>query len=217
MTPYKPTLFDRHGPDAATYLFALGFGILVFGVTTGAIIMQAGFVWWALPTGLGFGAVAGSSGWLFGQTFGNGWKAVAVDGSSTPYERQFSYEQSLVMKGRVDDAIASFEAVIATEPELIAPRIKAAELYAREKKDAQRAAELFRDLLRSPTITGGENVYVTNRLVDLYIGPLNDPGRALVELRRLIETRPGTAAAEHARRSLADLKARMNVDSVEES
>ena len=59
--------------------------------------------------------------------------------------------------------------------------------------------------------------YATNRLVDLYIGPLNDPRRALVELRRLIETRPATDAAEHARRSLADLKARMNVDSLEES
>ena len=217
MTPYKPTLFDRHGPDAANTLHALGLGMLVFGVTTGTLMTQIGFHWWELPVGAGVGAVCGSVGWFVSDVIGNGWKQIAVDGSSTPYERQFSYEQSLVMKGRVDDALASFEAVIATEPELIVPRIKAAELYVREKNDAQRAAELFRDALRSPTITGGENVYVTNRLVDLYIGPLNDPGRALVELRRLIETRPGTDAAEHARRSLADLKARMSVDSAEES
>ena len=217
MTPYQPTLFDRHGPDAARVLQALGLGIMVFGVTTGTLMSQVGFHWWELPVGFAAGAVSGSVGWVVAEGVGNGWKRVAVDGSSTPYERQFSYEQSLVMKGRVDDALTSFEAVIATEPELIAPRIKAAELYAREKKDPQRAAELFRDVLRSPMITPGDNVYVTNRLVDLYIGPLNDPGRALVELRRLIETRPGTPAAEHARRSLAELKARMNVDSVEES
>jgi hypothetical protein len=217
MTPYKPTLFDRRGPDAANTLHALGLGLLVFGVTTGTLMTQVGLHWWELPVGAGAGAVCGSVGWFVSEAIGSGWKQIAVDGSSTPYERQFSYEQSLVMKGRVDDALASFEAVIATEPELIAPRIKAAELYAREKNDAQRAAELFRDVLRSPTITGGENVYVTNRLVDLYIGPLNDPGRALVELRRLIETRPGTDAAEHARRSLADIKARMNVDSAEEA
>lgn len=214
---YQPTLFDRRGPEAATLLQALGLGLMVFGVTTGALMSQIGFHWWELPVGLGAGAVCGSVGWVIGEAVGNGWKQVAVNGSSTPYERQFSYEQSLVMRGRVDDALESFEAVIATEPELIAPRIKAAELYAREKNDPQRAAELFRDVLRSPMITPGDNVYATNRLVDLYIGPLNEPGRALVELRRLIDTRPGTPAAEHARRSLADLKARMNVDSVEET
>jgi hypothetical protein len=217
MTAYKPTLFDRHGPDAGHFLQAWGYGLLIFGVTTGALMAKIGFRWWVLPVGAGFGALGGGSGWFIGTMFGDGWKAVAVDGLSTPYERQFSYEQSLVMKGRVDDAIASFEAVIATEPELIAPRIKAAELYAREKKDPQRAAELFRDVLRSPVITPGENVYATNRLVDLYIGPLNDPGRAFVELRRLIESRAGSDAAEHARRSLAELKARMNVEPVEES
>jgi hypothetical protein len=217
MTAYKPTLFDRHGPDAAQFLQALGFGMLVFGVTTGALLLHIGFHWWELPVGAGAGALAGGVGWFTSQMIGGTWRRIALDGSSTPYERQFSYEQSLVMKGRVDDAIASFEAVIATEPELIAPRIKAAELYAREKKDPQRAAELFRDVLRSPLITAGENVYATNRLVDLCIGPLNDPGRAFVELRRLIETRPSSDAAEHARRSLAELKARMNVEPVEES
>jgi hypothetical protein len=217
MNPYKPTLFDRHGPDAAHLLQAWGYGLLIFVVVTGVLMSQIGFRWWELPVGAGFGVLGGGSGWFIGFALGGAWKRVAVDGSSTPYERTFSYEQSLVMKGRVDDALASFEAVIATEPELIAPRIKAAELYAREKKDPQRAAELFRDVLRSPSITSGDDVYATNRLVDLYTGPLNDPGRALVELRRLIDTRPDSVAAEHARRSLAELKARMYVDSADES
>ena len=198
-------------------LRAVGFGVPIFVVTAGTLFSQIGFHWWGIPVSLGFGAFAGSAGWLLGEAAGRGWKHVAVDGSSTPYEPQFSLEQSLVMQGRVDDALASFEQIIAAEPGSIAPRIRAAELYAREKNDHRRAAELFRDVLRSPAISGGENVYVTNRLVDLYIGPLNDPRRALVELRRLIETRPGSQAAAHARRSLADLKARLNVDSVEES
>jgi hypothetical protein len=102
--------------------------------------------------------------------------------------------------------------MIAAEPDAIAPRIKAAELYALEKKNHRRAAELFRDALKSPSLRAGEDVYVTNRLVDLLIGPLNDPGRATVELRRLIDTRPGTDAANYARRSLAELKSRMNAD-----
>src|SRR5262249_62392583 len=110
MTQYRPTLFDRRGPDAAHLLQALGLGLMVFGVTTGALMSQIGFQWWELPVGLGVGAVCGSVGWAIGEAVGVGWKHVAVDGSSTPYERQFSYEQSLVMKGRVDDALESFEA-----------------------------------------------------------------------------------------------------------
>ena len=134
MNPYKQTLFDRHGPDAAQLLQALGLGLLVFGVTSGALLLQIGFHWWELPVGAGAGALSGSFGWLIGEAVGGGWRRAAVDGSSTPYERQFSYEQSLVMKGRVDDALASFEAVIATEPELIAPRTKAADSTPAKRK-----------------------------------------------------------------------------------
>ena len=43
-------------------------------------------------------------------------------------------------------------------------------------------------------------------LVDLHLGPLEDEGRALVELRRLIDGFPGTREAEMAREALAKLK-----------
>jgi tetratricopeptide (TPR) repeat protein len=209
MSPYEPTLFDRRGPDAAHVLQAWGFVLFVFGVTVGGLDLQIGFHWWEIPAGAVAGALAGGVGWMVGEAMGGAMKRVAFDGSSTPYERQFSYEQALVMQGRVDDAIASFENVIAAEPDAVAPRVKAAELYAREKRQFDRAAELFREASRLPSLTSGEDIYVTNRLVDLYIGPLNDPGRAMVELRRLVDRRPGTPAADHARTTLAELKSRM--------
>ena len=212
VTAYKPTLFDRHGPDAGHILQAWGYGLLIFGLTTGGVIAEIGFRWWVLPVAAALGAFGGGAGWFVGKAVGDGWKTVAVDGSSTPYANQHSYEQSLVMKGRVDDAVASFERMILADPAAVAPRMKAAELYAREKNDPQRAAALFREIVQSAAATSGEHVYATNRLVDLLIGPLDDPGRAMVELRRLIDTRPGTDAAEHARRSLAELKSRARVD-----
>ena len=217
MTEYKPTLFDRQGPDATHFLEAWGYGVLIFGLVTGVLMARIGFHWWEPLVGAGFGAMGGGAGWFIGNGFGVTWKAVAVDGSSTPYERQFSYEQALVMQGRVDDALTSFEAVIAAEPALVGARIKAAELYVKERANYVRAAELFREVSRLPSLTSGDDVYVTNRLVDLYLGPLNDPGRAMVELARLIDRRPGSAAADHARRSLADLKSRLNVESGKET
>ncbi|HLJ18563.1 MAG TPA: tetratricopeptide repeat protein, partial [Stellaceae bacterium] len=117
-------------------------------------------------------------------------------------------QQALVMRGQIDAALASYEAVIAERPDAVDARLRAAEVYLKERADHRRAAELFRAVQRIATITPGQDVYVTNRLVDLLTGPLDDPGRALVELRRLIERYPDSPAAGHARQALAALRAR---------
>src|SRR5512138_3921674 len=142
---YKPTLFDRHGPAAAEMLRAFAYGLMVFGVVAGVLIARTGFHWWTFPIATVAGAVAGGAGWILGEMVGWGWKRFTVDGASTPYKEQYSYQQALVMQGRVDDALESFEAVIAEKPGEVSPRIKAAELYAREKQNHRRAAELFRE------------------------------------------------------------------------
>ena len=214
---YKTTLFDRHGAAAADLLRAWAYGLMVFGVTMGAISfsMAAGgasptlFQWLeALGVSAVFGAVVGCSGLLISRGVGKGWKHVMVDGSTTPYEEQYSHEQSLVMRGQIDDALASFESILQGNPDAVKPRVRAAELYAREKGDHLRAAQLLAEVQRIKTAAVGDFVYATHRLVDLYTGPLNEPGRAMVELRRLIEKIPGTPAAEQARDALATLKAR---------
>jgi tetratricopeptide (TPR) repeat protein len=207
---YKPTLFDRHGPVAAQFLRAWGYGLTVFGLVTGVLIIRVGFVWWVFPAAIISGALVGGMGWLIGEAAGGAWKRVAVDGSSTPYKEQYSYQQALVMQGKLDEALESFEAVIAEKPSAVDPRVKAAELYAREKRNAQRAAELFREVQRIPTASAGEYIYATHRLVDLLTGPLNDPGRALVELRRIVDRYPGLPAAQQAREALKTLKARLH-------
>ena len=214
---YKKTLFDRHGAAGADIIRAWGYGLMVFGITMGAIsfTMAAGggtptLMQWleALAISAVFGAVVGFSGLLIGGTAGKGWKHVMVDGSTTPYEEQYSHQQSLVMRGQLDDALASFEAIVQGNPDAVKPRVRAAELYSREKGNHARAAQLLTEVQRIPAAGVGDFVYATHRLVDLYTGPLNEPGRAMVELRRLIERLPGSPAAEQARDALATLKAR---------
>jgi tetratricopeptide (TPR) repeat protein len=215
MSEYKPTLFDRHGPDAGNMVRAYAYGLMVFGmsITGGAILLASGRPRASVVSVLTVLVVSALFGlavvWLtsaISNTAGNTYKHLMVNGSSTPYKEQYSYQQALVMQGKVDEALESFEAVIAEQPEAVDPRIKAAELYARDKKNAARAAELFRQVQRIPGVTTGEDIYAANRLVDLLNGPLQDPGRALVELRRMIEKYPGSAAADHARDAIAALK-----------
>jgi tetratricopeptide (TPR) repeat protein len=206
---YKPTLFDRHGASAADILRVLPYCLISTLLVGGAVSFFNGFTVWTFLFAVGAGAFTAWFGLGLSAGAGNAYKRLMMDGSTTPYVEQYSYQQALVMQGRIDDALESFEAVIAEKPDGIDVRIKAAELYDREKKNHVRAAELFRDAQRIPSIGVGQFVYTTNRLVDLYTGPLNEPGRALVELRKLIQRCPGSPAAEHARDALATLKKRL--------
>lgn len=209
---YTPTLFDRHGPAAADFLRAGAYGAMVAGAAIGALAIEGYLSMWTVLGGLAAGAVVCGCGLALSRVVGSAWKHVAVDGATTPYTGQFSYEQALVMRGRVDEAIASFEAIIQRDATAVTARIRAAELYERGRGDAQCAAELFREAQRIESCSTGERVYVAHRLVDLYTGPLNQPGRALVELRRLIEQYPDHPAAAQARDALATLKTRYQAE-----
>jgi len=130
---------------------------------------------------------------------------VLPSGSSTPVVRDFSLEKSLVIRGRVAEAIGSLEAQLAAapgDPELC---IFAADLYAREAKEPRRAAPLFRRAREAPNVSPGQEHYATQRLIDLYLGPLDDEAAAAGELRRLIERHPGTRVASYAEGALRNL------------
>lgn len=62
------------------------------------------------------------------------------------------------------------------------------------------------EALRRGGLSPADDVRVGVVLVDLYERRLKDPGRAMAELRRLIDLHPGHAASRRLRRALADLK-----------
>jgi hypothetical protein len=209
-------MFDRHGPDAGFRLRTVGYATMVFALTCGMwyllAIRKLGLHAWqamlfalvsaslsaALVYGMGMALAAGAGGLA---------RAVTMpSGASTPYEDQFSYQESLAARGDVLGALESYEAVIAERPGAPLPRLKAAELYAR-RGDPRRAAALLREVRDLPGASARDALYAASRLVDLYDGALNEPGRALVELRRLIEMHPGTDLAAGARTAIARIKA----------
>ena len=60
--------------------------------------------------------------------------------------------------------------------------------------------------LRRGTLSPAEDVRVGVALVDLYERRLGEPGRAMVELRRLIDLHPDHSTVRRLRRALANLK-----------
>ena len=207
MSEYQPTLFDRHGPATADRVKAASYGVTVFGLVFGVLTLASGHLsFWTLLWAVAAGGATAAFGIGIGSAAGKTWHTLMASGASTPYENQYSYQQALVMQGKVTEALASYEEIIAASPKAIEPRVLAAELYAKEDTGARRAAELLREVQRIHNLPSGRDVYVTNRLVDLLLGPLSDPGRAAVELRRLIVRYPNSAAAERAKDALERVK-----------
>jgi hypothetical protein len=211
---YKVTFFDRHGPEGANRLKGYGYGVIVFGLSVPmfiALSMKLGYgplglILLTLGGGGTLAAVAIRLGLGGGQVAADVAEYVTAGGSSTPYEDQFSREQALIMKRDYAGALQLFEQRIIDSPNEPRVRIAAADLYATHGANPGRASELYREVQRIPEVGSGHDIYVTNRLADLYLGALKQPGRALVEFRRLIDRYPGTTAAEHARTAIANLK-----------
>lgn len=180
--------------------------MMVFGLTFGVLALEMGVSASTFGWSLIAAAAAGVAVHLFAKAVGHGATTLAIGGSVSESDNQFSYQDALVMHGKVNEALASFEALIGASATAIEPRILAADLYSRDPATVPRAAELLREAQRIPKISPGRDVYVTNRLVDLLTGPLGDPGRALVELRRLIDRYPTSQAAAHAREAIARIK-----------
>jgi hypothetical protein len=213
--PYRRTMFDRHGPDAAMRLRVVPYVVVTFVcmVALFAALRQkhgySGFL--VLP----FAAVATTAvAWAglrvataAGEAIGH---FVVPSGESTPYEHQFSREESLVARGDIAGALESLEMAIRATPIAaqtgVAVRIRAAELHMAEGGTIARAVALFREVQRFPGVTAGQDIYVSNRLIDLLLGPFDQPARALVELRRIIDRYPSSSAAMHARTAITTVK-----------
>ena len=212
---YQPTRLDRLGPDGALMLRAIPYMLVVFACTVLlfstlrqkleypaalvlplALVTTAGITW----AGMRFANAAGTR---FGHF-------VLPTGESTPYEHQFSREEALAAKGDIAGAVDALEAAIASIPidaqTGVGVRIRTAELYIGKGANPKRAAELLREVQRHASLPPAQDIYVSNRLVDLLLGPLGQPSRALFELRRIADRYPDSSAARHARSAIATVK-----------
>ena len=212
---YKQTLFDKHGPAAANYITAGKYGLSVFVlsiplfVTLGSDKLGLGglpLMGFTLAGALTLSGASMLVGLRLGDAAGAGAQRVYLGSDSTPYEDQFSQEQAHVMQRDYAGALHLYEQRILATPTDVRVLVAAADLYATLGENPKRAAELYKDVQRLPAVPMGQDVYVSNKLADLYLGKLKEPARALVEFRRLIHRYPGSTTEKHARMALDNLK-----------
>ena len=208
-------MMDKLGPDGGIVLSAVGQALLPTGLSAimflvlGSQMLGLGgwrLLLFTLGCSVTLGALAAVVALKMGSTAGAGATLVYMGGETTPYEEQFSEEQAMVMQSRFQEALDSFEHRMAMDPGEPRVRIAAADLYGTHGKNPQRAAEIYREVQRLPKLAAGHDVYVTNKLADLYLGPLKSPGKALVEFRKLESKYRGTPTAKNALLAIKNLK-----------
>lgn len=218
MSEYKRTLFDKLGPEAAD-LFRIGSWMIIPVIAgasvAGALAIRAGFPPWSVVSAVVVGAVLGGAGVALvvlsiSQGAGNAFESFIQPSGSGTFERQYSYEDSLVMRGDVTGALASYDRIIAESPDEPQPRLRAAEVCLKSKQN-EKAESLFRGVQRMPKLVPKDDVYASNRLVDLYLAWPGNEAKGLRELRRLMDRYPNTDVATRAREGLASLKSQLGV------
>ncbi|MFN0097132.1 MAG: tetratricopeptide repeat protein, partial [Gemmatimonadaceae bacterium] len=138
--------------------------------------------------------------------------AVQPSGDSTRYSHTFSHIEALEIRGDLDGAEHAWAVECAANPRVPLVWIKAGDFHLRLRKDAGRALEYYRHV-RDLQGTSTESArYVSQKIIDILLGQGSDPafadrGKAMGELRRLIERFPGTREADAAREALSKLKA----------
>ena len=141
--------------------------------------------------------------------FGSEWAAarmvnmLTAGGEQTP-RRSFSYEESLIAGGRLNEAREALEAHLERDPRDFEAALALASLHRDQLRDAAGAVRILLDLRRRPLPSTVE-FSVTNQLIDLYRAT-GDRGRELAELARFAERFKDTTAGARARAALNRIK-----------
>ncbi len=167
-----------------------------------------------VPKGGWVAPLAAVAGFLLGKLIGGGTVAVAgraagriyAPTAAGTYAQTHSGIDALEAKGDLRGACDAWEALAVSQPDNPWPLIRAGELRARALNEPDVALERFKLARQLPGAKDELRRYASQKMIDLYLGPLADEGRALVELRRLIHEHPDTREAAGAREALARLK-----------
>ena len=180
-------------------------GFSTFGIAMGLPAMGHSFLMVPIFGVVGF-FMGKTVGYALLEGSGRTAQAIYAPVGAGTYAQTHSHIDALEARGDYRGAADAWEAVVVSQPLNAWPLIRAGELYARQLNDPATAVERFIHARDVVGITPELQRYATQKIVDLYLGPLADPGRAMVELRRMIIAHPGTREAEFAREAIANLK-----------
>jgi len=143
--------------------------------------------------------VAESVGKLFG-TIHN------PSGKSTPAVREYSYPESLAIRGRYEDAIDAYQVCCVDYPEDPEPYVRIGRIYRDELCQYDEALTWFKRARTEAKMDRGRELLVSQEIIEIYSRRLGEPRRAIPELARIVDRFPDDPAAAVARREIERLR-----------
>jgi len=198
-------------PDrlAARTALTLGAGFLAVGLVLtglgsgrlGPLLLMGGVL--LLAMGGGILLMSHTAGEAAARLLGG---TALPSGATTPPPKAYSAIEALVVRGEYGRAADAYEREIDADPADVEARIRLAELLLKHLDDAEGAATRYREA-RDRTSDERRRQFIAFRLVDIYRDHLHAPGRAIVELRRFLDSFPSAPQATGARAELTRLLA----------
>lgn len=199
---------DSEGRSQAVGILALGsMAGIVMGAALGYFLFRWNLFLGALVLGVPFAAgiwavtegVVRTSGRFAGQLF-------TPSGASTPYEGELSQEETLIVRGRLDEAVEALTARAKDHPNDPRPPLRLAELYRDDVGDLVEAAGWFRRAAAVPGIGHDAERQVLRELVEMCRDRLGRPELAGPALRRAADVHAGDRLGHWAASQLRELR-----------
>ncbi|HEX7917853.1 MAG TPA: tetratricopeptide repeat protein [Gemmatimonadales bacterium] len=120
------------------------------------------------------------------------------------YQQGYSKQESLIARGRFDEAVESFEVHLLEFPDDLPARYRLATLHLRERNDPAAAEAEFLNIRRRQH-DRSMAMLLANHLVDLYRAT-GQKGKLMAELTKMMKEWPGTPMADGAAKLLEETK-----------
>ena len=127
-------------------------------------------------------------------------------GRSTPHQREYSEAKALVLRGLFQEAIDCYETYVVEFPADPEPYLGIARIYRDHLKRYDDAVSWLRRVRKIPGLDPGREIFVTREIIEVYVGKLGAPERAIPELARLADRFAGTREGELAKAELERLR-----------
>ena len=127
-------------------------------------------------------------------------------GKSTPVVREYSYPESLAIRGRYEDAIDAYQVCCTDYPEDPEPYVRVARIYRDNLSQYDEALLWFKRARTEATISRGHELLITQEIIEIYTRKLNTPERAIPELARIAQKYAGDPGGESAKQELHRLR-----------
>ena len=183
-------------------LVSLAVPLAILALAVGFLLVGPGLLLLVFPLiGVGAALLLREVIWQFMERTGRLMIGTLHGIGSVGYEATFSAEESLVARGRYQEAAAAYRAHLAERPLDVGAFLRLADLLERHLGDAPEAERLYLEIRRiSP-----DPDRVGNRLIDLYRRTSNRR-RLMAELARYASAHAGHPAGAAARKELQSMK-----------